>query len=81
MTQVNENVKRVLEEKGMTHRELAAKLGIHHVSLSAMLRNNNFKIETLEKFAEAIGCDMADFFGRPKFVCPHCGEEISVTIQ
>ena len=78
---INENIKRVIDERGMTQRELAEKLGIHHVSLNAMLRNDNFKVETLEKFADAIGCEVADFFSRPKFVCPHCGEQIHITIS
>ena len=78
---ITENIKRILDEKGITQRELAERLGIHHVSLGTMLRKGNFRIETLEKFASAIGCDVADFFSRPKFICPHCGKELQVTIQ
>ena len=80
-TTISDSVKRVLDSKGMTQRELADRLHIHHVSLNAMLRNDNFKVETLERFADAIGCEVADFFSRPKFVCPHCGEEIHITLS
>lgn len=67
--------------KGMTQKELAEKLGINPVSLSAMFRGGNLKLETLEKFATAIGCEVADFFGQPVHRCPHCGKEIKIIIQ
>lgn len=79
-TSVAENIKRVIDERGITQRELAERLGIHHVALNAILRNDNFKVDTLERFAKAIGCDIADFFSRPKFTCPHCGAELHITI-
>ena len=70
-----------LTHKGMTQKGLAEKLGINPVSLSAMLRGGNLTLATLEKFATAIGCEVADFFAQPKHVCPHCGKEIKITIQ
>ena len=74
-------IKAQLANKGMTQKELAEKLGINPVSLNAMLRGGNLKLETLEKFAATIGCEVADFFAKPKHVCPHCGHEISITLQ
>lgn len=70
-----------LAGKGMMQKELAEKLGINPVSLSAMLRGGNLTLATLEKFATAIGCDVADFFGKPVHRCPHCGKEITITFQ
>ena len=75
------NIKTQLANKGMTQKELAEKLGINPVSLSAMLRAGNLTLATLEKFATAIGCEVADFFSEPKHRCPHCGKEIKITIQ
>ena len=75
------NIKTQLANKGMTQKELAEKLGINPVSLSAMLRGGNLTLATLEKFATAIGCEEADFFGQPVHRCPHCGKEIKITIQ
>lgn len=75
------NIKAQFTRKGMTQKEFAEKLGINPVSLNAMLRGGNLKLETLEKFAATIGCEVADFFAEPKHVCPHCGKEIKIIIQ
>lgn len=81
MGNVIENIKTQLANKGMTQKDLAEKLGINPVSLNAMLRGGNLTLATLDKFATAIGCEVADFFAQPKHVCPHCGHEISITLQ
>jgi DNA-binding Xre family transcriptional regulator len=78
---IGENIKEVMRERGITQKQLAERLEIHPVSLSAMLRGGNMKVETLAKFAAAIGCDVADFFGEPVHRCPHCGKPIAVTLQ
>ena len=75
------NIKTQLANKGMTQKDLAEKLGINPVSLNAMLRGGNLTLATLDKFATAIGCEVADFFAQPRHVCPHCGHEIAITIQ
>ena len=78
---IGENIKEVMRERGITQKQLAERLEIHPVSLSAMLRGGNFQVETLAKFAAAIGCSVADFFGEPVHRCPHCGKHIAVTLQ
>ena len=75
------NIKTQLTNKGMTQKELAAKLEINPISLNAMLRGGNLTLATLDKFANAIGCEVADFFAEPRHICPHCGKEITVTLQ
>lgn len=78
---IGENIKEVMRERGITQKQLAERLEIHPVSLSAMLRNGNMKMDTLARFAAAIGCSVADFFGEPVHRCPHCGKPIAVTLQ
>lgn len=78
--EVADAIRARLAERGITQKQLAERLKIHPVSLSAILRGN-MKVETLAKFAAAIGCDVADFFGEPVHRCPHCGKPIAVTLQ
>lgn len=54
-------VKEVIKEKGLTSIEVAERMGISQSSLSRAL-NNNTTVEMLQKIADAIGCDIADFF-------------------
>jgi DNA-binding Xre family transcriptional regulator len=79
--EVADAIRARLAERGITQKQLAERLEIHPVSLSAMLRGGNMKVETLAKFAAAIGCSVADFFGEPVHRCPHCGKPIAVTLQ
>lgn len=79
--EVADAIRARLAERGITQKQLAERLEIHPVSLSAMLRGGNMKVETLAKFAAAIGCSVADFFGAPVHRCPHCGKPITVTLQ
>ena len=75
-------IKEVLKEKGITQAELAKRLGVHRVALNSTLNNPNIKISTLEKIANAIGCEINDFFRNSKdpisFICPHCGKPIKL---
>ena len=52
-------IKEVIKEKGMTITELADKMGINRVNLSNMV-NGNPTVETLNKIADAIGCEVAE---------------------
>ena len=55
-------IKDVLKKYGITQIALAERLGINRVSLNATLNNPNIKLSTLEKIADAIGCDVTEFF-------------------
>lgn len=56
-------VKEVIKEKGMTAVEVAERMGISQSSLSRAL-NNNTTVEMLQKIANVLGVDIADFFVR-----------------
>ena len=71
-----------LKRRGMTQRELAEKLGQHHVALNATIRNPNIQLGTLQRIADAIGCEVSEFFSSkpPTIVCPHCGQRLVVVL-
>lgn len=57
------HIKEVLHAHGINQIELANRLQINRVSVSRLLSDkNDLRISTLQKIAEAIGCDVADFF-------------------
>lgn len=56
-------IKEVMKMRGITQEDLAQKMGINRVSVSRLLSNNNdMRLSTLQKFADAIGCNIEDFF-------------------
>ena len=59
-----ESIKAVMAEHGITQRELAKKLGTHPVVVNSTIHNPNVKVSTLQRYADAIGCTLADFFSR-----------------
>lgn len=92
MNQTNENMKEnnglrsginaALVKRGMTQRQLAEKMGQHPVALNTTIGNPNIQLGTLQKIAEAIGCDITEFFERDEgMTCPHCGGKIRVTLS
>lgn len=73
-----EQVKEILKHKGMTAKELAAKLGISEGALSKSLSGNP-TLERIEQIASALGVSVSDLFAAPKegvIHCPHCGNKI-----
>lgn len=78
-------IKELLKEKGIMHKELAEKLGVTDIALRASLKGNP-TIGTLEKVANAIGCNISELFEPLKkdgvsLTCPHCGKEINIKIE
>lgn len=55
------NIKNAIKEKGITSKELAERLNISKVTLSTQI-NGNPTIDTLEKIAKALECDVIDLF-------------------
>jgi transcriptional regulator with XRE-family HTH domain len=83
-------IKDVLKKYGLSQIDLADRLGINRVSVSRLLSDNNdMRISTLCKMADAIGCSPAEFFtDKPTanddaahIVCPHCGKPIKIHID
>ena len=77
-----------LKHIGLTQNELAERLGINRVSLSRLLSDkNDMRISTIKKIADAIGCDVAEFFTPEEtednntITCPHCGEKLVINLS
>ena len=79
-------IKDVLKKYGITQIALAERLGINRVSLNATLNNQNIKLSTLDKIADAIGCDVTEFFTpdtaeHNTITCPHCGAKLVINLS
>ena len=80
-------IKDVLKKYGITQIELAERMGINRVSLNVTLNNPNIKLSTLDKLADAIGCDVAEFFtpatpaDHNVIICPHCGAKLEINLS
>ena len=82
------HIKDILKQKGLKQNDLADRLGINRVSLSRILSNkNDMRVSTITKIAEAIGCDVAEFFSPAEtaehntITCPHCGEKLVINLS
>lgn len=83
--------KEVLSKYGITQIELANRLGINRVSVSRLFKeDNDMRTSTLYKIADAIGCDVTEFFkedtteAKPQsgiIKCPHCGKDITLKVE
>ena len=81
-------IKETLKQRGLTQNELAERLGINRVSLSRLLSDkNDMRISTIQKIADAIGCDVAEFFSPAEtadhntITCQHCGEKLVINLS
>ena len=81
-------IKEALKKRGLKQNDLAERLGINRVSMSRILSNkNDMRISTIKKIADAIGCDVAEFFtpaettNHNTITCPHCGEKIVINLS
>lgn len=54
-------IKEIIKEKGLTINEVAERLNVSRQALSKQL-NGNLMVDTLERIAKAIGCNVSDFF-------------------
>nr|DAQ14350.1 MAG TPA: Helix-turn-helix XRE-family like protein [Caudoviricetes sp.]DAY16054.1 MAG TPA: Helix-turn-helix XRE-family like protein [Caudoviricetes sp.] len=74
------DIKKVIKERGYTIEDVAKKMGISRVTLSQNMSRNP-TVGTLERIANAINCNVSEFFTDEKdatntIICPHCGEKI-----
>ena len=81
-------IKEALKKRGLKQNELADMLGINRVSLSRLLSDkNDMRVSTMKKIAEAIGCDVAEFFSPAEtadhntITCPHCGAKLVINLS
>ena len=81
-------IKETLKKRGLKKIELADRLGINRVSLSRLLSDkNDMRMSTIKKIADAIGCDVTEFFTPDEkaehntITCPHCGEKLVINLS
>lgn len=74
-------VKEILKEKGMTAKELAARLGMTETGLSIAIGDNgNPPLKRLQEIASILDVEVSELF-TPKsntITCPKCGKEIKL---
>ena len=82
------HIKEVLKQRGLKQNDLAVRLGINRVSLSRLLSDkNDMRMSTIKKIAEAIGCDVTEFFAPAEnadhnvITCPHCGAKLVINLS
>lgn len=81
------HIKETLKKRGLKQNDLADRLGINRVSLSRLLSDkNDMRFSTIKKIADAIGCDVSEFFTPEKaehnvITCPHCGEKLVINLS
>ena len=81
-------IKEAIKQRGLKQNDLADRLGINRVSLSRLLSDkNDMRISTIKKIADAIGCDVSEFFTPEEtedhntITCPHCGEKLVINLS
>ena len=85
------HIKETLKKRGLTQIDLSDRLGINRVSLSRILSNkNDMRISTIKKIADAIGCDVSEFFSPAEpaekennntITCPNCGAKLEINLS
>ena len=82
------HIKEALKKRGLKQNDLAGRLKINRVSLSRLLSDkNDMRISTIKKIADAIGCDVTEFFAPADtaehnvITCPHCGEKLVINLS
>ena len=80
-------IKDALKQRGLTQNAIAERLGINRVSLSRLLSDkNDMRLSTIKKIADAIGCDVTEFFtpdtaDHSTITCPHCGAKLVINLS
>ena len=72
----------LFNQKGITQKDLAGKLGITDISLNKSLRGEYPQLQTLEKIADALNVSVTELFEQPAtdiINCPNCGAKLRIT--
>ena len=78
------NMKDFIASRGLSQKAIADKMGLSESSLSQML--NRPLPKRYEQLAEAIGCEVSDFFlpethNNPNvLICPKCGAKLNISV-
>ena len=82
-------VKAILKDKKLTLNDLAQKLGVSRQALYLQI-NNNPRISTLQKIADALGVPVGQLFDQAPqptnadhnvIICPHCGAKLVINLS
>ena len=85
-------ISKVIRNHGLTNVKVAEMLGTSAASFGNLISpNRNITVNNLRKIAQAIGCNITEFFEdevtvqaqqdpEPTTVCPHCGKPIHIDI-
>jgi|GEM_PF-2968825 len=82
-------VKAILKDKQLTLNDLAQKLGVSRQALYLQI-NNNPRISTLQRIADALGVSVAQLFDQTPqqttadhntITCPHCGAKLVINLS
>ena len=72
-------IKETIKRYGLTQSEIARRMGVTPNNINYILYNNNPCFDTLQKIADAIGCDVKELISEWQpdntitFQCPDCG--------
>ena len=78
------DIKKKIQEHGMTLAQVAEKLSVSPPTLSAICKNKNPKLNTLKRIADAIGITLSELVSDDNeesvanIVCPYCGKKIRI---
>lgn len=92
MIDFRNKVKEMCKLHGLQQKELAEKLGITEVGLSATLKKNNPQLSTMVNIAEALDVSLVELLtvgdvpdNNPQqggtMRCPHCGGNIEIFVR
>ncbi len=78
-------IKAILQEKGMTSKDLAEKVGLTPTGMSLIISGKgNPPLKRLEQIASALGVGVRDLFDKSPLVetleCPKCGALVKVAV-
>ena len=80
-------IKQAIKESGSSVGELAQKMGVSRQTISRQINGANITVETVQKIADAIGCDVTEFFSPAEttdhntITCPHCGAKLVINLS
>lgn len=79
-------IKEVMQEQGITGKELAERLGKTPQYISGIVRGaDSASVEVLSKIAKAMGVPLSSLFSdynRSKTIsCPNCGHDIDIELK
>jgi transcriptional regulator with XRE-family HTH domain len=86
-------ISKVIRDHGYTIEQVAERIGLKRGSLANMIGGNP-TVETLQKIADAIGCNRSEFFqdednggdrtikpSVPEITCPRCWAQIRLKVE